>query len=337
MKTWTPAATVKQTTCLCRDTGGKGTLPAQHTTFNTLDNWAIKTPPNQKGKGPERKGYRVMAQNMYTIHSVTHPKPDLCALTRCVFADQRSDTDHVGSHYIQTRFVCLDSVCVCWSAFRYWSRGEPLHPNQICVPWLGVCLLISVQILITWGAITSKPDLCALTRCVFADQRSDTDHVGSHYIQTRFVCLDSVCVCWSAFRYWSRGEPLHPNQICVPWLGVCLLISVQILITWGAITSKARFVCLDSVCVCWSAFRYWSRGEPLHPKPDLCALTRCVFADPCSDTDHVGSHYIQTRFVCLDSVCVCWSAFRYLLCWELLFPKPALPSLTQRVCLLIHV
>ena len=71
MKTWTPAATVKQTTCLCRDTGGKGTLPAQHTTFNTLDNWAIKTPPNQKGKGLERKGYRVMAQNMYTIHSVT--------------------------------------------------------------------------------------------------------------------------------------------------------------------------------------------------------------------------------------------------------------------------
>ena len=71
MKTWTPAATVKQTTCLCRDTGGKGTLPAQHTTFNTLDNWAIKPPPNQKGKGPERKGYRVMARNMYTIHSVT--------------------------------------------------------------------------------------------------------------------------------------------------------------------------------------------------------------------------------------------------------------------------
>ena len=317
-----------------------------------------------------------------------HPKPDLCALTRCVFADPCSDTDHVGSHYIQTRFVCLDSVCVCWSVFRYWSRGEPLHP---------------------------KPDLCALTRCVFADPCSDTDHVGSHYIQSqicvpwlgvcllirvqilitwgaitskaRFVCLDSVCVCWSVFRYWSRGEPLHPkpdlcaltrcvfadpcsdtdhvgshyiqSQICVPWLGVCLLIRVQILITWGAITSKARFVCLDSVCVCWSVFRYWSRGEPLHPKPDLCALTRCVFADPCSDTDHVGSHYIQSqicvpwlgvcllisvqilitwgaitskaRFVCLDSVCVCWSAFRYLLCWELLFPKPALPSLTQCV------
>ena len=47
-------------------------LLAQHTTFNTLDNWAIKTPPNQKGKGPERKGYRVMARNMYTIHSVTY-------------------------------------------------------------------------------------------------------------------------------------------------------------------------------------------------------------------------------------------------------------------------
>ena len=61
----------KQTACLCRDTGGKGMLPAQHTTFNTLDNWAIKPPPTQKGKGPERKGYRVMAWNMYTIHSVT--------------------------------------------------------------------------------------------------------------------------------------------------------------------------------------------------------------------------------------------------------------------------
>ena len=60
-----------KTTRLCRDTGGKGTLPAQHTTFNTLDNWAITPPPNQKGKRPERKGYRVMARNMYTIHSVT--------------------------------------------------------------------------------------------------------------------------------------------------------------------------------------------------------------------------------------------------------------------------
>ena len=61
----------KQTTCLWRDTGGKGKVPTQHTTFNTLDNWAINPPPNQKGKGPERKGYRVMARNMYTIHSVT--------------------------------------------------------------------------------------------------------------------------------------------------------------------------------------------------------------------------------------------------------------------------
>ena len=52
--------------------GALGTLPAQHTTFNTLDNWAINPPPNQKGKGPERKGHRVMARNMYTIHSVTY-------------------------------------------------------------------------------------------------------------------------------------------------------------------------------------------------------------------------------------------------------------------------
>ena len=56
--------------------------PAQHTTFNTLDNWAIKTPPNQKGKGPERKGYRVMARNMYTIHSVTYINRNLFFHTR---------------------------------------------------------------------------------------------------------------------------------------------------------------------------------------------------------------------------------------------------------------
>ena len=34
---------------------GKGTLPAQRTSFNTLDNWAIKLTSNQKGKGQERK------------------------------------------------------------------------------------------------------------------------------------------------------------------------------------------------------------------------------------------------------------------------------------------
>ena len=61
MNTWTPAATVNNQPA---SAGGKGTLPAQHTTFNTLDNWAIKPPPNQKGKGPERKGYKVMARNM---------------------------------------------------------------------------------------------------------------------------------------------------------------------------------------------------------------------------------------------------------------------------------
>ena len=45
----------KQTTCLCRDTGGKGTLRAQRTGFNILDNWAIQLPSNQKGKGPHWK------------------------------------------------------------------------------------------------------------------------------------------------------------------------------------------------------------------------------------------------------------------------------------------
>ena len=47
----------KQTTCFSRDTGRKGTLSAQRTGFNTLDNWGHKTPthPIKKDKGQERK------------------------------------------------------------------------------------------------------------------------------------------------------------------------------------------------------------------------------------------------------------------------------------------
>ena len=45
----------KQTTCLCRDTRGKGTLPAQHTGFNTLGNWGHKTPTQSKRKRTEKK------------------------------------------------------------------------------------------------------------------------------------------------------------------------------------------------------------------------------------------------------------------------------------------
>ena len=48
----------KQTTCLCRDTGGKGTLPAQHTGFNTLDNWGHKTPTQSKRKRTRKKGLK---------------------------------------------------------------------------------------------------------------------------------------------------------------------------------------------------------------------------------------------------------------------------------------
>ena len=51
------------TTCYCRDTGGKGTLQAQRTNFNTLDNWGHKNPTQSK-KRRDRK-----ARN--TIHSVT--------------------------------------------------------------------------------------------------------------------------------------------------------------------------------------------------------------------------------------------------------------------------
>ena len=45
--------------------GGKGTLPAQHTTLNTLDNWGHKTPTQSKRKrtGKKRLQGQVMARN----------------------------------------------------------------------------------------------------------------------------------------------------------------------------------------------------------------------------------------------------------------------------------
>ena len=45
----------KHTTCLCRDTEGKGTLRAQRTGFNTLDNWGHKTPTQSKRKRTGKK------------------------------------------------------------------------------------------------------------------------------------------------------------------------------------------------------------------------------------------------------------------------------------------
>ena len=45
----------KQTTCLCRDAGGKGMLPAQHRGFNTLDNWGHKAPTQSKRKRTGKK------------------------------------------------------------------------------------------------------------------------------------------------------------------------------------------------------------------------------------------------------------------------------------------
>ena len=56
MKTWTPTATVNKQPAYAGTLGGeKGMQQAQRTGFNTLDNWAIKLPLNQKRKGQERK------------------------------------------------------------------------------------------------------------------------------------------------------------------------------------------------------------------------------------------------------------------------------------------
>ena len=61
----------KQTTCLCRDTGGKGTLPAQRTSFNTLDNWGHKTPTQSKRKRNRKEKVKGSWPETHTIHSVT--------------------------------------------------------------------------------------------------------------------------------------------------------------------------------------------------------------------------------------------------------------------------
>ena len=56
-----------QTTCLCRDTGGKGTLPAQRTGFNTLDNWGHKTPTQSKRKRTGKK--RLKGHGQEHVHN----------------------------------------------------------------------------------------------------------------------------------------------------------------------------------------------------------------------------------------------------------------------------
>ena len=63
----------KQTTCLCRDTGRKGTLLAQHTSFNTLDNWGRKTPSqSKKRKGDRKEKVKGSWPWTHTMHSVTY-------------------------------------------------------------------------------------------------------------------------------------------------------------------------------------------------------------------------------------------------------------------------
>ena len=72
MNTWTLAATANKQPAPAGTLGEKGTLLAQRTSFDTLDNWSHRTPTQSK-KDKEKKGYRVMAWSMYIIHLVTSP------------------------------------------------------------------------------------------------------------------------------------------------------------------------------------------------------------------------------------------------------------------------
>ena len=48
-------------------------VEGQRTGFNTLDNWGHKTPTQSKRIKDRKERLKVMARNMYTIHSVTSP------------------------------------------------------------------------------------------------------------------------------------------------------------------------------------------------------------------------------------------------------------------------
>ena len=69
----------KQTTCLCRDTGGKGTLPAQRTGFNTLDNWGHKTPTQSKRKRTGKK--RLKGRGPEHVYNTLGYTTNLCSWT----------------------------------------------------------------------------------------------------------------------------------------------------------------------------------------------------------------------------------------------------------------
>ena len=68
----------KQTTCLCRDTGGKGTLLAQRASFNTLDNWGHKIPTQSKKKKDNASGSDAnRIRHVYWVrdHTLVPPPP----------------------------------------------------------------------------------------------------------------------------------------------------------------------------------------------------------------------------------------------------------------------
>ena len=85
MKWWTLAATVNKQPASAGTLGAKGRCRPSTQVLTPYIIGAIKPPPNQKGKGPERKGYRVMARNMYTIHSVTQWSASSRPLGLCSF------------------------------------------------------------------------------------------------------------------------------------------------------------------------------------------------------------------------------------------------------------
>ena len=62
----------KQTTCLCRDTGGKRKLQAQRTSFNTLDNWGHKIPTQSKKRKDRKEKVKGSWPWTHTMHSDTH-------------------------------------------------------------------------------------------------------------------------------------------------------------------------------------------------------------------------------------------------------------------------
>ena len=139
----------KRTTCLCRDTGGKGMLPAQRTSFNTLVNWGHKTPTQSKRKRNRKEKVKGTWPKTHTIHSITLRRWELLGLTGCwlVCVSRRvfrltcqRDGTWSGEHCVKVTCPKFDpvftSLLSCTDDVKVASRCTLVCPGSNVSLWL---------------------------------------------------------------------------------------------------------------------------------------------------------------------------------------------------------